>query len=225
MWVVILSIAGLLGGAEVAEAARARAEAALILDLQGQTTPALQRFAEIAGDTRLNLGKDARITFLHYATCRKVRVKGGSVSFSGSEYRVSGGVVEQESREPCPRTFGSAPRGEAAGLITREVKPRRSVEALGPLLPLQPKFVVLGEKADAYAAVRIVRGGQTVVEVALREREAVWPAGAPALAADADHELVLVPTSLDLPRRSFRVRTQPEAVKVEADLLAIIRLD
>src|SRR5256885_163325 len=64
----------------------------------------------------------------------------------------------------------------------------------------QPGFVVVGARAGDVAAVRIVRGGQTVLEAPLAGPRFEWPAGAPELLADTDYELtVLFRTTRDEP--------------------------
>lgn len=170
--------------------------AALVLEATGTMAPQLAPYSEILPDATIALRGDAKLVFVHYDTCRRVIATGGTVRVEAERYAIAGGTVS-ESQTPCPRRVSLKRSVEVGGIMVRGRPPHRLASLL---LSTQPSFVVVGNRAQDVAAVRIVRGGQTVLEAALDGHRFQWPADAAALLANTDYELtVLFRTTADAP--------------------------
>ncbi|HEY6219285.1 MAG TPA: hypothetical protein VIV65_04450, partial [Gemmatimonadaceae bacterium] len=82
--VVVLAGALLLVAASAL--AQGSAGTALIVDVSGQTTPALKPFTELPAGTTVALAPGAKLGFVHYETCRTVTVTGGRVVIGAKGY-------------------------------------------------------------------------------------------------------------------------------------------
>ena len=180
-----------------AHAALAAQGAALVLDVSGRMQPGLTRYGEIPATTTVTLERGARLVFVHYFTCRTVTVVGGAVRVEADGYAVGSGLASEDSTR-CPRRISLKRGAEVGGIMVRGIRPPPPHAPLR--LSTQPSFVVVGARAGDVAAVRIVRGGQTMLEAPLAGPRFEWPAGAPELLADTDYELtVLFRTTRDEP--------------------------
>src|SRR5438132_2061130 len=113
---------------------------ALVVEVSGQTTPAVKPFSEIPANTTIALAPGAKLGFVHYETCRTVSVTGGKVTIGAKGYQAIGGTVS-ETRTPCPRSVKVQGGGETAGLVLRGVPQQVA-------LATRPSFVIVGARAD-----------------------------------------------------------------------------
>jgi len=202
----------------VPSGADAQSAAALVLEKSGATTPEVQPYSEIAVGATLSLQSGARLVFLHYQTCRTVTVVGGQVAFEAFTYRIMGGSKPEEVRTPCPPTVRLRGQGDVAGTLMRSIVP-------GVRLSVVPTFVLVGDRADDFAAVRVSHGGTTVLEAPLAGRGFRWPTGAAPLVADTDYELALVPKAADKARVTVKFRAEGQASTAAGDRLTLISVD
>ncbi|MEO8676893.1 MAG: hypothetical protein ABI569_15065 [Casimicrobiaceae bacterium] len=86
-----------------AAAAQGLPPAAMVLDVTGQTAPALKARDEISVGTTIALQPTAQITILHYAACSIATIRGGSVSISPSQIDASAENIVSARKGPCPR--------------------------------------------------------------------------------------------------------------------------
>ena len=170
----------------LARGAEAQPAAALVLEASGSTRPAIQPYTEIRTGTTIELGPGARIVLNHYLTCHRLVVTGGSVTVTPEGFVTSPGSATTEERRPCPKTVRLPAGGQAATAVMRGLAPR-------VVLAVQPAFVLVGPRAEEFAAVRVVRGTTVVLEAPLAGPRFEWPAGMAALAANTEYELSLVP--------------------------------
>lgn len=138
----------------------ARAQApeavALVLEVAGSTTPAISPFGELRAGTRIALGADTRLRFVHYKSCRLTRVRGGEVTFLPSGHLLRDGVTESDELRACPKRLGvGAKSGVAGGLVMRGAGPG-AIE-----LPPQPALMIAGARAARFARVQIEGSGRT----------------------------------------------------------------
>ena len=163
------------------------APAALVLEVQGATRPALRPYREVGTGTTVSLGADGRLVFLDYWTCRTFTVVGGSVAFpAGAPPRIEGSAGRAEARGQCPRRVAAG--GEGAGVMLRS-------PAAVLTLPPTPWFVLIGERAHEFTSVRFLRRDREVLGARLERPHFRWPVDSPPLAAGEDHTLVLLPRS------------------------------
>jgi len=182
---VILGVAALMS----CGASLAGEPAALVLELSGDTEPALFPFSEIEDGTEIRLGEESRLGFIHYGTCKMVIMIGGEVRIEQSRYLIRRGRVESERVQHCPREVVLLDEeGTAAGVLMR------GAESAGVLLrgretvsgmPLRPSFVFVGARADRVTSVEISADGTVVATLLADGRRAAWPETAPDLEADS----------------------------------------
>lgn len=169
---IILGVAALL----LCGTAQAGQPAALVLELTGDTEPALFPFAEIDDGTEIRLGEESRLGFVHYGTCKMVIMIGGEVRIEQRRYMIRRGRVESERAQECPRQVVLDEEGTAAGVLMR------GGEAVSAM-PLRPSFVFVGARADGIAAVEVSAGDALVATLPAEGRRAAWPETAPDLEA------------------------------------------
>lgn len=197
--------------------ADAQNASALVLEKSGATTPEVQPYSEVAVGATVSLSSGARLVFLHYQTCRTVTVVGGQVAFAAYTYTITGGN-KQEVRTPCPPTVRLRGQGEVAGTLMRSIVP-------GVRLSISPTFVLVGDRADDFAAVRVAQAGTTLLEAPLAGRGFRWPTGAAPLVANGDYELVLVPKATDKAGVTVTFRAEGEAPTAAGGQLTLISVD
>lgn len=196
----------------VPDAVAAGEPAALVLELTGDTEPALAPFTEIAEGTRLTLGEDAHISFVHYETCKLVTMTGGEVRVDRRRYVISRGRVEAERSQDCPRRVELSGDASGAGLLLRGGDGDAEI-------PLRPSFVLVGADAGRVNRIELRRDGAPVAAFDVGGRNVAWPDDAPDLVADTVYEIEL--QSDDGEDRVFEFI----AVDRGATKLLILRLD
>jgi hypothetical protein len=210
----VVALLGLMtfgGGIGPAAAQLAAPGVALVLEIDGPVTPALRPYREIPSGTTVSLGNDSRLVFLHYASCRTLTVVGGSVAFTGGPAPILKGTATQaDVRGRCPKKF-SATGSDAAVVF-------RGTSAVGT--SPTPEFILVGRRADEFAAVRIQHGGRELLARALDGPRFIWPADVPPL-VPGGYVLDLLPrVSGAAPATvNFEVSTRP------SDAFTLITID
>lgn len=204
------AVAALALGAGAASATTA----AIVLDVQGPTTPAVTPAQELAGDQTIELTDQTRLTFVHLQTCKMVTVVGGTVRLQENRYLISGGEVERE-RKRCPAQVQVAAAGEssAGGVVYR---------SFGgvPAFPVRPNILLAGANAQHITGATVKLGTQPVATLAAAQGRIVWPAAQAALAPDTDYELVLTTAAGKTISQKFRTATAGESVDPTAVVFA-----
>jgi len=186
--IAALLLAGLSASVGPDRMAAAQGNAvALVLEVDGGSTPTVQPYTEVPAGTTIELAPGAKLVLLHYRTCRALGVTGGKVTVGEEGLVATGGSRTLDARRQCPRTVRLRTGGEAAGTVLR------SAPVAAATLPARPAFVVVGARAGEYGAVRILRAGQIVREAPLDAPRFQWPADAAPLVAGTQYELRLIP--------------------------------
>ena len=159
---LILSLA-LLAWLGLLSQAVAQSGSALVLEKTGATAPDVQPYSEVPVGVTVSLQPGARLVFLHYQTCRTVTAVGGTVTFGGLTYTITGGNKPEEVRTPCPPTVRLRGQSEMAGVLMRTISPEVR-------LSLSPVFALVGARADDFASVRLSHGGTMLLEAPLTEQ-------------------------------------------------------
>ena len=180
-----LTFLGLISALCASVGASQAKPAGLVLDIEGTITPEIQPFDEVTTETSLELAKDARIVFQHYATCDDVTVVGGRLGFSDRRYLVRGGKIVDVSRGRCPETVELGKSSAIGGVVLRS-------GLGGPKLALRPVFVLVGGPWREVAAIRVLGGGRVIAELKPAGREVRWPEEAEALTSGGKYEIELV---------------------------------
>jgi hypothetical protein len=188
-----------------ANSASAEAGAALVLEQSGTTVPALAPYSEIAPGTRIVLSQGARLVFLHYQTCTTVTVVGGEVAVGQASYRAANGSTPIAARTACPAKVRLREQAAPGAGITLRSGPSPSS------LSTRPRFVLVGQGAEAITRVRVVlEGGGIVLEGSLTGREFRWPGDAASLDPRSEYEIILMSQSSD--NRQATVKFMPAEV-------------
>lgn len=203
---VIALWAALLASMLNANGASAEGGAALVLEQSGTTVPALAPYSEIVPGTAIKLSGGARLVFLHYQTCTTVTVVGGEIAVGQASYSAANGSTPVAVRTTCPVKVRLRERAApgVAGITMRSISPPSG-------LSTRPRFVVVGQGAEAITRVRVVReGGGIVLEGSLTGREFRWPADAASLDPGSEYEIILLSQSSD--NRQATVKFMPAEV-------------
>lgn len=193
----------------------------MVLDVRGPADPALERFAELSDKGSYRLGPSTALTFVHYRTCRVVDVIGGTLRLDQARYDLIGGRLEREEVRQCPRQHVVAPTG-GPGLTTGALL-LRSGSAPKPTVSERPELILVGTRAEAFAAVEIRRNNTVVARFPLAGRRFAWPTDRERLAAGDDYVLVLSPIGGPPVEIPFTVVDPSRSA--ESDRLLIIRIE
>lgn len=171
-------------------AAAAAEPVALVLAVEGVAEDAPpQAFTEIADGAVVTLAARARLTFLHYRRCEEVTVQGGAdrvatLRFAADGFAAEGGRVVERLALRCPQLVQLDPADQTAGLMMR------GLDALA--VPLEPRFAVVGRRADRVVRVRLWRGDRKLAEIDPATPRFGWPADGIALRNGARYRLELL---------------------------------
>ena len=186
--------------------------AGLVLEFEGTSTPEIQPFDEVTTDMALELAKDTRIVFQHYATCDEVTVVGGKLGFTEQRYLVRGGEVVDVSRGQCPETIELGKSSAIGGVVLRS-------GLGGAKLAPQPVFVLVGGPWREVLAVRVLRGDKVIAELKPTSREVPWPEDAAAMTSGGKYEIELLRAG------GGEAARRKATVRKNAGPLTLLRLD
>jgi hypothetical protein len=158
--------------------------AALVLDVTGDTEPAVFPYSEIEAGTEVTLADDATLSLIHYGTCKALTLIGGSVRIEANRYLIGRSRVEEERAQDCPNEVALAEDGTAAGVLMR------GGDALH--LPLRPSFVLAGGRADTVERIDILSGAEPVMTLPVKARHVAWPEDAAALKSGSEYGVSIV---------------------------------
>jgi hypothetical protein len=107
--------------------------AVVILDVQGETTPAIELFDELPSGVTLDLGADSTVQLGHYATCSEVTVVGGTIAIEPERVMFDKNQSVTKDGETCVSNVTIA----AADVVSASIV-TRSVGRGGPLIAPRP---------------------------------------------------------------------------------------
>ncbi len=175
---------GLTAGAPAPSAIAAQGAVALVLDVEGATTPMVTPYSELSNRSTISLRPDGQMSFVHYGACRMVTVKGGRLYVDARRYSLAGGQIVSEDKTDCPREqkLAAADGGAAvaAGVLMRGA-------GGAPHLTPHPRIVLTGSKGGMLHTAELRKAGQALGSMTVHEHLASWPAGRPALAPGTDY--------------------------------------
>lgn len=160
--------------------ALAAEKAALVIDVIGGTTPAVEPFSELGAGAEITLEATAEIIVMHYATCEETHIAGGVVSVGRAALKTSGGasVIAQDKVE-CPETVAFVEETNASGAV---VLRSAGEAAIAP----RPVFIAPG------ATMVELLSGDGVIQARVVGGRAVWPSGAPDLMIGQVYQIRLI---------------------------------
>ena len=162
---LFIAVAGMPGDAMAAPVA-------LIIDISGAADNSVEPFTEVEAGTQIDLGKDGRLEFLDYNSCKNVIISGGRLAFTDKRYSLRGGKVMKEARGRCPKVMALDKNARVGG-----VRLRSSANSLR--LNDKPSFAFTGHQVTR---IRILSKGNEVLSVTLQEPQFQWPSRAEGLA-------------------------------------------
>jgi hypothetical protein len=180
----------------------AQAPAALVLECDGATTPAMSPYYEVMAGTDVKLEPGSRLVFVDYYSCTRIIVSGaGVVTFAARGYSFRGAGTSTSVRVPCPREITIDGGGQSSAAVLRG--------GGGELrsFSTRPELVLVGRHAADITSVRFSKGAEQVMEGALNGRRFIWPASAPGLTDGGVYQLALIGKSSRPRVITFRAAT------------------
>ena len=199
----------------------APAPAALVVEVSGSVTPAVPPFSELTAGTQLSLGADGKLVFDDYYSCTEVTVTGGRVEFAAKGYKTSAGAKTSEERVPCKQEVVLKAGGEASTQLMRGGEP----SSQGPRLSIRPSFVLVGARAQSFAAANITQKNAPVGTVKLIGPRFDWPAALQPLTVGSHYEITFVPKSSAEPSSTMRFVAVAEPKALQTSPPVVIRVD
>jgi hypothetical protein len=159
---------------------------ALVLEIEGPTTPSFEPYTEIAESTIIDLGSDSNLSFSHLGLCQKITLIGGIVRIERGHYRQDGGKVVSESQMRCPRRYQIKGNQVSAGLLLRGGIPK------SPDVTTRPSFVLVGPGAASFNLVQVSKEDALIIAIVVVGRYAAWPEGALGLESGTTYTVKLI---------------------------------
>jgi hypothetical protein len=150
-----------------AGAATAQTASGMIMEVSGTTEPAVQALSEVEPGFTVMLTPGAKMSFVHYQSCKLVSVEGGGlVTLRLTAYTVEAKVLSEQKR--CPKRFAMATGGstEAGALVVRGGVTK---------LSNRPIFLLTGAGADGVAGAELMQDGKLVAPLQFSARRASPP--------------------------------------------------
>lgn len=147
--------------------------AVVILDVQGETTPAIELFDELPSGVTLDLGADSTVQLGHYATCSEVTVVGGTIAIEPERVMFDKNQSVTKDGETCVSNVTIA----AADVVSASIV-TRSVGRGGPLIAPRPMVAVGGPDGAGYTTLTVQVRGETTLTAPIVNRRAMLPADA-----------------------------------------------
>ncbi len=154
-------------------AAAAEDPSAVILDVQGETTPSIEAFDELSAGTFITLGADSVVQLGHYASCAEVTVTGGTISVEAERVMFDGNKSVTQDGETCVSNVTLA----AADLVSASIV-TRSVIAGEPQIAPRPSVAVGGPDGPGYTMLTVMVGSEKVLSAPIVNRRAIVPTDA-----------------------------------------------
>jgi len=200
-WAALVLGAGLWFGQ-----AAAQTPSGMVMEVSGGTDPAVRALTEVEPGFTVKLAAGSTMSFVHYQTCKMVKVEGGTVTMKLTQYTVAEGKVVSEQKR-CPKRFALVAGGstEAGGMVLRGGAPAQ--------MSTQPIFLLTGAAADGVVSAELMRDGKPAAALSLSARRASLAEGAAPLVAKARYDLVVKTKAGQSITRQF------EAVETPADPL------
>jgi hypothetical protein len=192
---------------------------ALVLEMDGNSTPPLQPYNEIAAGSMISLSDTSQLVFLHYTTCRTVNVIGGIIVFDVNTYTLTGESKRSDMRSPCPRTVRLKAEGETAGAIIRKVP------YVSHTFSPQPNFLLVGIRASDFTSIRIFKDDREVLQSPIDGRWFRWPKGVTPLTKGEVYQLNLIPKSGNSAQVITTFTVIGTGLRVASEELMLIRID
>lgn len=157
--------------------AHAEMPAALVLDYSGPANARLSAFSELPDGAELNLGTKAKLTLLHYRSCKQINITGGKISVGGPHLTVTDGTSTEQPGEQCPQ----------------EVKVVSADTAAAAAFTVAPRLdcVVIGSRKADVASVEVAESGKEVLSIPVMGSRIIAAPGAPELIAGRQYMLVV----------------------------------
>lgn len=156
--------------AAAAAAASAADKAALVIDIVGDASPAVDPFSELEPGDGIELADDAELIIMHYATCEEIHMAGGAIQIGRDDVRI-GGQAEVIARDKvaCPTTVAFKEDANAAGAVVLR-------SAANAVIAPRPVFAAPGA-----TRIEVSLDGAVIAVADVVGARALWPADAPDL--------------------------------------------
>ena len=175
----------LLAACLCAAPALAEDSGALVIDVVGDVSPAVDAFEDVAPGTVLTLGAGAELTISHYRTCEEVTLSGGRVTVGEAGLELDGTETLAREEVDCPSNVALAENDTASATVIV-----RNFEEL-PRVPISPSIVLVGDNAAKFSSMTLRREDKVITSLDIVDRQVQWPAEGLYLSNRTKYQLVL----------------------------------
>lgn len=167
-------------------AALAAEPAALIVDVQGAVSPAVESFEDVDAGMVLTLAPDGEVIISHYKACEEITATGaGTISVSATGLELDGVTVSDRTAVDCPSAVALANADTAsATVVIRDVMPLAKV-------PLVPEIVLVGDNAAKFEQLELRRRDAVIATLPVQNRRVQWPVDGLFLSDRTKYQLIL----------------------------------
>ena len=142
---------------------------ALVIDVAGDVSPAVDSFEDISAGTVLTLEDGAELIISHYKSCEELTLSGGVVTVGADALEMQGSEVLAREEVDCPATVAMATSDTASATVIV-----RNFEDL-PKVPISPSIVLVGENAGRFSTFTLTRDDKVITSLNIVDRQVQWP--------------------------------------------------
>jgi len=146
---------------------------ALVLEVSGTMTPAVEAYDEFESGQVVNLSDNSKLQFLHYSSCTTVTVNGGKITFGGIAFEIDRGATVESEKGDCPMKISLNQDAQLGGVVFRSAKP-----SVPLMLSKRPDFTLVGKCRSEISLIRISQTGKTLFELEKTSLQLTLPTGA-----------------------------------------------
>lgn len=184
--------------------AQADEAVAIILDVEGDTSPAAEAFDELVNGARIDLGSDARVVFSDYQTCGEYNVVGGVIEIENNQIALSRNTHVNFSAASCVASITLSD----ADLVSAGVVTRASAGDM-PEISNRPSFGIPGPASERYDSVTVMIDSKSVLTLSVVNGRALLPDDTASLTPGK--EAVVLISGANTQQRAVRVRISDDA--------------
>ena len=128
---------------------------AIVLSVNGFTSPVLEPYSSIKGASKITLSQNAKLTFRLLGKCQTVSVRGGQIAFAGYNFRLIGGKLIKKSQKACLRRVSLK---RSVGIGGMKLRGKSKVIKIG----LRPVFVLSATKSPNDVKITVLKNRKVI---------------------------------------------------------------
>ena len=128
---------------------------AIVLSVNGVTSPVLEPYSSIKGARKITLSQNAKLTFRLLGKCQTVSVRGGQIAFEGYNFQLIGGKLIKKSQKACLRRVSLK---RSVGIGGMKLRGKSKVIKIG----LRPVFVLSATKSPNDVKITVLKNRKVI---------------------------------------------------------------